>query len=109
MRDYELDLDYEGQSKFGLLTSNSQSGRDYNSTAGHTDQPITENDTITKFTASYQKDENTLMYFTRSEGYRPGGWNRNAGVTPNVEDMLQLIQTIVVVAQVTVHTELTYH
>ena len=82
MRDYELDLDYEGQSKFGLLTSNSQSGRDYNSTAGHTDQPITENDTITKFTASYQKDENTLMYFTRSEGYRPGGWNRNAGVTP---------------------------
>ena len=83
VRDYELDLDYEGQSKFGLLTDDSGSGRDYNSTAGHTDQPITEDDSINKMTISYKADEDTLWYFTRSEGYRPGGWNRNAGVTPN--------------------------
>ena len=81
-RDYELDLDYTGQSKFGLLGSDSQSGRDYDSTAGHTTSPLTEEDNITKFTASYQIDDDTLFYFTRSEGYRPGGWNRNAGVTP---------------------------
>ena len=83
IREYELDLDYTGQSKFGLLGSDSQSGRDYDSTAGHTSSPLTEDDSITKFTASYQMSEDTLMYFTRSEGYRPGGWNRNAGVTPN--------------------------
>ena len=83
LRQYELDLDYTGQSKFGLLGDDSQSGRDYDSTAGHTPNPITEKDTITKFTASYQMDEDTLVYFTQSEGYRPGGWNRNAGVTPD--------------------------
>tara|TARA_B100001093_G_scaffold511907_1_gene580768 strand:+ start:9 stop:2168 length:2160 start_codon:yes stop_codon:yes gene_type:complete len=83
VRDYELDLDYVGQSKFGLLGSGGSSGRDYNSTAGHTDQPITEEDTITKMTVSYKADEDTLWYFTRSEGYRPGGWNRNAGAVPN--------------------------
>ena len=83
VRDYELDLDYVGQSKFGLLGSGGSSGRDYNNTAGHTDQPITEEDTITKMTVSYKADEDTLWYFTRSEGYRPGGWNRNAGAVPN--------------------------
>ena len=83
VRDYELDLDYVGQSKFGLLGSGGSSGRDYDSTAGHTDQPITEEDTITKMTVSYKADEDTLWYFTRSEGYRPGGWNRNAGAVPN--------------------------
>ena len=88
IREYELDLDYTGQSKFGLLGSDSQSGRDYDSTAGHTSSPLIEDDSITKFTASYQMSEDTLMYFTRSEGYRPGGWNRNAGVTP---DCLSLI------------------
>ena len=83
VRDYELDLDYVGQSKFGLLGSGGSSGRDYDNTAGHTDQPITEEDTITKMTVSYKADEDTLWYFTRSEGYRPGGWNRNAGAVPN--------------------------
>jgi outer membrane receptor protein involved in Fe transport len=83
MRKYELDLDYEGQSKFGLLGSGGSSGRDYNSTLGHTSSPLTFEDTISKFTASYKQDEDTLIYFTRSEGYRPGGWNRNSGATPN--------------------------
>ena len=38
-------------------------------------------DTITKFTASYKVDDDTLVYFTRSEGYRPGGFNRGGGIT----------------------------
>ena len=36
-------------------------------------------DQITKFTLSYKPDADTLYYFTRSEGYRPGGFNRGGG------------------------------
>ena len=37
-------------------------------------------DTITKFTASYKVDDDTLVYVTQSEGYRPGGFNRGGGM-----------------------------
>ena len=33
-------------------------------------------DSISKFTMSYQVDNNSMFYITRSEGYRPGGANR---------------------------------
>ena len=79
-RQYDLDIDYVGQSKFGGL-SEGDSGRDYNSSGGHTDQPLNMKDTITKLTASYKMDEDTLIYFTQSEGYRPGGYNRGGGLT----------------------------
>jgi outer membrane receptor protein involved in Fe transport len=79
-RRYDLDIDYVGQSKFGGLKEGN-SGRDYNSSGGHTDQPLNMNDTITKFTASYKMDEDTLIYLTQSEGYRPGGYNRGGGLT----------------------------
>ncbi|MDB4848299.1 TonB-dependent receptor plug domain-containing protein [Gammaproteobacteria bacterium] len=79
-RQYDLDIDYVGQSKFGGLAEG-DSGRDYNSSGGHTDQPLNMSDTITKFTASYKVDEDTLIYFTQSEGYRPGGYNRGGGLT----------------------------
>ena len=54
-RQYDLDIDYVGQSKFGGL-SEGNSGRDYNSSGGHTDQPLNMKDTITKLTASYKMD-----------------------------------------------------
>ena len=79
-RQYDLDIDYVGQSKFGGLAEGN-SGRDYNSSGGHTDQPLNMKDTITKVTASYKMDEDTLIYFTQSEGYRPGGYNRGGGLT----------------------------
>ncbi len=79
-RNYDLDIDYVGQSKFGGIAVG-DSGRDYNSSGGHTDQPLNMSDTITKFTASYKVDEDTLIYFTQSEGYRPGGYNRGGGLT----------------------------
>ena len=79
-RQYDLDIDYVGQSKFGGLAEG-DSGRDYNSSGGHTDQPLNMKDTITKVTASYKMDEDTLIYFTQSEGYRPGGYNRGGGLT----------------------------
>ena len=79
-RNYDLDIDYKGQSKFGLLTVQDASGRDYDNTGGHTDQPLNMSDTITKFTASYKVDDDTLVYVTQSEGYRPGGFNRGGGM-----------------------------
>ena len=82
-RNYDLDIDYKGQSKFGLLAVQDTSGRDYDNTGGHTDQPLNMSDTITKFTASYKVDEDTLVYLTQSEGYRPGGYNRGGGMTNN--------------------------
>ena len=79
-RNYDLDIDYKGQSKFGLLSVQDSSGRDYDNTGGHTDQPLNMSDTITKFTASYKVDDDTLVYVTQSEGYRPGGFNRGGGM-----------------------------
>ena len=38
------------------------------------------NDVISKFTMKYTADEDTMFYFTRSEGYRPGGFNRGGGL-----------------------------
>ena len=80
-RKYDLDIDYVGQSKFGGLAVGNTSGRDYDKSGGHTAEPLNLNDTITKLTASYKVDDDTLVYFTRSEGYRPGGYNRGGGLT----------------------------
>ena len=78
LRKYDLDLDFRGQSKFGYRGSNVSNGRDYDA-APHGTAPLNLSDQITKFTASYKPDEDTLWYFTRSEGYRPGGFNRGGG------------------------------
>tara|TARA_B100000780_G_scaffold257334_1_gene207110 strand:+ start:38 stop:1033 length:996 start_codon:yes stop_codon:yes gene_type:complete len=75
MRKYDMDIDFRGQSKFGYRGSNVSNGRDYDA-APHGTDLLNQSDTVTKFTASYKPDEDTLMYFTRSEGFRPGGWNR---------------------------------
>ena len=79
-RNYDLDIDYKGQSKFGGLIVQDEWGRNYDTSGGHTDQPLNLSDTITKFTASYKVDDDTLVYFTQSEGYRPGGYNRGGGL-----------------------------
>jgi len=79
-RKYDLEIDYVGQSKFGGIAVG-DSGRDYNSSGGHTDQPLVMKDTITKITISHKIDDDTLVYLTQSEGYRPGGYNRGGGLT----------------------------
>ena len=78
VRKYDLDLDFRGQSKFGYRGANVANGRDYDA-APHGTAPLNLSDQITKFTASYKLDADTLYYFTRSEGYRPGGFNRGGG------------------------------
>lgn len=40
------------------------------------DKKVSENGSIGKFNVTYQIDDNKLVYFTWSEGYRPGGINR---------------------------------
>jgi len=78
VRKYDLDLDFRGQSKFGYRGSNVSNGRNYDA-APHGTAPLNLSDEITKFTASYKATEDTMYYFTRSEGYRPGGFNRGGG------------------------------
>ena len=75
VRKYDLDVDFRGQSKFGYRGSNVSNGRNYDAEP-HGTAPLNLSDQITKFTASYKPDADTLYYFTRSEGYRPGGFNR---------------------------------
>ena len=49
---------------------------------GTLDDKAENDDVIYKFTATYNLDDDKLMYFTWSEGYRAGGVNRaNEGVT----------------------------
>ena len=53
-------------------------------------------DTITKFTASYKVDDDTLSLFTQSEGYRPGGYNRGGGLgKPCLVKILQMKDIVV--------------
>jgi outer membrane receptor protein involved in Fe transport len=75
MRKYDMDIDFRGQSKFGYRGANVSNGRDYDA-APHGTDLLNQSDTVTKFTASYKPDEDTLWYVTRSEGFRPGGFNR---------------------------------
>ena len=46
----------------------------------HSTEPLNMNDVITKLSAKYTVDDDTMWYFTRSEGYRPGGFNRGGGL-----------------------------
>lgn len=89
-RKYDLEIDYKGQSKFGGLAVSTTGGRNYGTvgvskplSGTHSDAPLKMSDTITKLTASYKVDDDTLVYFTQSEGYRPGGFNRGGGMANN--------------------------
>ena len=85
VRKYDLDVDFRGQSKFGYRGSNVSNGRNYDAEP-HGTAPLNLSDQITKFTASYKPDADTLYYFTRSEGYRPGGFNRGGGLPSSNSD-----------------------
>ena len=44
--------------------------------------PLKEDDTVLKGSVSYQPNDDLLFFATWSEGFRPGGFNRNEGVPP---------------------------
>ncbi len=52
------------------------------------DKQVSERDHVGKFNLTYKFDDNKLMYFTWSEGYRPGGINRRGTVPPYISDFL---------------------
>lgn len=85
LRWYELETDYYGSSNFanGIFSGSVDldSGRDYDVSGGHTDEPLKEDDVIPKVNVSYTLSDDVLLYATYSEGFRPGGWNRGGGLT----------------------------
>ncbi|WP_163930959.1 TonB-dependent receptor [Paraferrimonas sp. SM1919] len=80
LRWYQIESDFAGSSNFAQKGEDGDSGRDYDKSGGHTTEPLTISDTITKFNLSYKATDDVLLYGTYSEGFRPGGFNRGGGV-----------------------------
>jgi len=83
-RVYEIESDFKGSSNFadGIFQGsvNTDRGRDYDVSGGHRPEPLSLEDVITRFNVSYTPNESIMLYFTRSEGFRPPGWNRGGGI-----------------------------
>ena len=96
-RRYDIEIGLKGSSNFA--------NRDYGSGDGNGGRNIDEvlkdsspadlSDTILKFNLQWNINEDVMVYGTWSEGYRPGGFNRNGGsskvpgVGPFVPDFYQ--------------------
>ncbi|GAB4193592.1 MAG: TonB-dependent receptor [Wenzhouxiangellaceae bacterium] len=84
LRYYNLDSDFTGSSNFanGIFQGSvdSDRGRDYDRSGGHTPEPLNQEDVIPKFNLSYTPADGYLFYATYSEGFRPGGFNRGGGL-----------------------------
>ncbi len=52
------------------------------------DKSVQEDDWLGRFNLSYQFDPQRMVYFTWSEGYRPGGINRRGSLPPYLSDFL---------------------
>ncbi|WDE08236.1 TonB-dependent receptor [Thalassomonas viridans] len=83
LRWYDIESDFTGSSNFadGIFqgSQNTDRGRDYDVSGGHSKAPLKENGIIPKISLSYQQDRNRLYYLTYAEGFRPGGFNRSGG------------------------------
>ncbi|MEJ2258023.1 MAG: TonB-dependent receptor, partial [Woeseiaceae bacterium] len=80
---YDMDLDFYGSSNFtnGIFQGSvdSDRGRDYDQTFGHSTEPLNISGSVPKLTVNYFAAANTMFYATYSEGFRSGGWNRGGG------------------------------
>lgn len=52
------------------------------------DKSVRESDHVGRFNLTYEIDDKKLVYFTWSEGYRPGGINRKGTLPPYTSDFL---------------------
>lgn len=52
------------------------------------DDKVDDSDTVQKYNLTYRLDDDKIVYATFSEGYRPGGVNRNNTVAPYKPDFL---------------------
>ncbi|MBX2847075.1 MAG: TonB-dependent receptor [Acidiferrobacterales bacterium] len=79
-RRYDIDIGLTGQSSFGSRGSGPEAAGGVNVDANLAGQtPASLSDTIFRFNASYDVNDNGLLYFTFSEGFRSGRFNRNGG------------------------------
>jgi outer membrane receptor protein involved in Fe transport len=80
---YDMDLDFYGSSNFSngpfVGFEEGYFGRDYDSTFGHSTEPLNIDGSVPKFTLTYRPTDTLLFYGTYSEGFRSGGWNRGGG------------------------------
>lgn len=80
---YDMDLDFYGSSNFtnGIFQGSvdSDRGRDYDETFGHSTEPLNISGSVPKLTVKYHAGDTTMFYATYSEGFRSGGWNRGGG------------------------------
>ncbi|GAA4873574.1 TonB-dependent receptor [Ferrimonas pelagia] len=84
LRWYDIESDFSGSSNFadGIFQGsvNTDRGRNYDTSGGHSTEPLSISDWIPKVNLSYQLNEDMLLYTTYSEGFRPGGFNRGGGI-----------------------------
>jgi len=88
-RYYDIESSLRGSSSFAnpcdlsLPCDSSQddptNGRNYDEILADS-LPLKEDDVILKGTVTYRPFDETMFFFTYSEGFRPGGFNRTAGV-----------------------------
>lgn len=94
IRRYQIDVDLAGSTNFadGIFQGsvNTDRGRDYDVSGGHSKEPLEQSGSIIKLNLSHQYDSDKLFYFTYSEGFRPGGFNRGGGlesINPDFPDV----------------------
>jgi outer membrane receptor protein involved in Fe transport len=87
-RYYDIESSLRGSSSFANpcdlslpcdATQDGENGRNYDAILA-ADLPLKESDTILKGTVTYRPFDDTMFFFTYSEGFRPGGFNRIEGV-----------------------------
>lgn len=79
-RYYSIDIGLKGSSSFGEFGPGPDTGAGNNVDARLKGKsPATLDDTIFKAGLSWQATEDALLYFTFSQGFRSGGFNRAAG------------------------------
>jgi iron complex outermembrane receptor protein len=88
-RYYDIESSLRGSSSFANVCDHDlpcdasqdvpDNGRNYDEILA-ADLPLKESDTILKGTVTYRPFDDTMFFFTYSEGFRPGGFNRTAGV-----------------------------
>ena len=94
VRRYDLELSLRGSSNFANRGVDRDSGRNVDQILAGA-SPADFQDTILKFNLRWQINDDAMIYGTWSEGYRPGGFNRNggasqvAGVPPFVPDFYE--------------------
>jgi outer membrane receptor protein involved in Fe transport len=86
-RYYDIETSLVGSSNFATLCGTPGCGPEEDGDGGRSydvifagDLPLKEDDTILKGSVSYRPNDDLLFFATYSEGFRPGGFNRNEGV-----------------------------